>query len=130
MDDYNDQVEVLQERYGTGVEVLRLQKLRHRGLLIRYCSWPNFAPVVMPYCDVVALTSFELVDGQRTQPGVLGYVCQQALLDVLGERAAERLIPVGHVVIDTPLDGDRQYALLRRVHSDLKAAAVELLGEA
>lgn len=129
MDSFNDQVEVLQERYGSGVEVSRLQKSRQRGLLIRFCSWPNFAPVVMPYCDVVALTSFDLVDGQRTQPGVLGYVSQEALLDVLGDRAAEHLIPVGHVVIETPLDGDRQYALLRRVHADLRTAAIELLGE-
>lgn len=130
VDDYNDQVEVLQERYGSSVEVARLQKVRQRGLLLRFCSWPNFAPVVMPYCDVVALTSYEIIDGQRSQPNVLGYVCQQALLEVLGERAGERLIPVGHVVIEAPLDGDAQFALLRRVHPDLKAAAVDLLGEA
>lgn len=129
MGDYNEQVHVLQERYGGGFEISPLQKVRHRGILIRYCSWPNFAPVVMPYCDVVALTSFDLVDGQRTQPGVLGYVSQQALLEVLGERAAEHLIPFGHVVVAASLDGDGQYALLRRVHADLKAAAIELLGE-
>lgn len=130
MDDYNAQIEVLQEKYGTGFEVARLQKVRHRGILIRYCAWPNFAPVVMPFCDVVALTSFEVIDGQRSQPNVLGYVSHKALLDALGERAGERLIPVGHVVVETALDGDGQYALLQRVHADLKSAAVELLGEA
>ncbi len=130
MEDYNTQAGALQERYGSGVEVSRLQKARHRGLLVRFCCWPNFAPVVMPFCDVVALTGFDLVDGKRSKEHVLGYVSQHSLLQTLGDRVSHRRAPARHLVVECALDGDGQYLLLRGVRPDLKTAASDLLGEA
>lgn len=129
MDDYNTQAGALRQRYGSDFEVSRLQRARHRGLLVRFCCWPNFAPVVMPFCDVVALTGFDLVDGRRSKEHVLGYVSQQTLLEALGDRVSRRRAPTRHLVVEGALDGDGQYRLLRRVRSDLKTAASDLLEE-
>lgn len=128
VDEFNAQAEALAGRYGGGFEVCRLQKAPHRGLLVRYCLWPNFAPVVMPFCDVVALTGVDLVDGKRSRQYVVGCVSQQALLDELGERVARRRPPARHLVIERELDGDGQYRLGLHVHPD--PAASELLEEA
>ena len=84
----------------------------------------------MPFCDVVALTGFDLIDGKRSEQHVLGYVSQQALLDVLGDRVSRRRAPLRHLVVEDETDGETQYRLLRHVHPDLKTAAAELLEEA
>ncbi|GEM_PF-7114707 len=130
VDDYNTQAGALRDRYGSGVEVSRLQKARHRGLLVRFCLWPNFAPVVMPFCDVVALTGFDLVDGKRSKEHVLGYVSQHLLLEMLGDRVSHHRAPTRHLIVECAIDGNGQYLLLLGVRPDLKSAATDLLGEA
>ena len=84
----------------------------------------------MPFCDVVALTGFDLVDGKRSKEHVLGYVSQELLLGVLGDCVSRRRAPTRHLVVEGALDGDGQYRLLRRVRPDLKTAASDLLEEA
>lgn len=130
MDDYNAQAATLAGRYGGAIEVCRLRKVRRRGLLVRFCFWPNFAAAVLPHCDVVALTQFDLVDGRPAEPAVLGYVSRRALLAALGDRVARRRAPVRHLVLPAPLDGEAQYRLLRHVRPDLKSAAEDMLEEA
>jgi len=129
VDEYNDYTDDLAKRYGPGFFVGQLEKVRRGGLLVRFCVWPNFGPVVMPICDVVALTEGPEAARRLPKNNVLGYVCLDAVIEALGAAVSHRGIPFEHLVVEKPADGDAQFRILQRARPKIGPAATDALGE-
>lgn len=128
MDDYNLHTVELAARYGAGVFVSVLDQVKRGVLLVRFCVWPNFGPVVMPICDVVALTEGPQAHIRQPKRNVVGYVGQTGIVEVLGTAISRRPAPFEHLVIEKTIEGEVWLAILDRARPKIGPAATDALG--
>lgn len=129
MDDYNSHTDELAQRYGKALFVAELEQIKRGGLLVRFCIWPNFCPLVMPICDVVCLTEGPQAMRRIPKQNVLGYVSQETVVAALGAAVSHRGIPFEHLVVEKTAVGDAQFRILQRARPKIGPAATDAIGE-
>ncbi len=129
MDDYNAHTAEFSERYGAATFVSPLEQVKRGGLVVRFCIWPNFGPIIMPVCDVVCLTEGPQAARRIPKVNVLGYVSLDAVIEALGTALSHRGIPFEHLVVEQAASGDAQFRILQRARPKIGPAATDALGE-
>ena len=98
--EYNELAEVLRGDLRSTHLVCKLLLAERQGRRVSFCSWADFAPFVMPPCDVVDVVSLRRMNGKIVGGASTGYIAQTRLFGLLADLVREVRVPVPYFICD------------------------------